>query len=811
MNEKKVSIIVPIYNVQKYLNNCLESLINQTLKDIEIICVDDCSNDGSRDVLNEYARRDSRIVKILHDKNYGTSQARKDGVLVSKGKYVMFVDGDDFLSEDACEKAFNAIEESQTDILQFGVNIVNMAGVPEKRIEMNKNLVKPCTELLENADILKLVWEDGKFRFSLWNKIYKGDLCREAFAQVEDGYFPKAQDLYAFFIIAYYAKSSFGIKDELYNYNFGVGITGGNNISFDKFEILLMEKKVYDAILRFISKENKEDKYECVLSKIYNGFLNECVSKWVNNLFNDSTDVGYECLVEAFGRDDVICKLAENFKYQRTKIAERFSHVHSIDYCPKKHHKKTITIAAHYRNIKNGGAQRVVANLCNIWSEMKNEDGSPLYNVVLITDTEKLGEEYPINANITREFLPSYEKHQGKDYRERYNALDDIITKHDVDIVINSMWVSPVELWDMLCVKSHENRPAYIVHAHSFCGVPFSFLGDKATELMYIYQICDGVVTLSECDRAYVSTFCRNTKCIVNPLELHPVCKEENNKNNLLWLARFSNEKNPLDVIYMMSYIVKEVPDAKVYMVGDGDAGILNKAHGLVEQMGLEDNVIFTGFILNVDDYYKKASVFIMTSDYEGFSLTLGEAMDAELPVVAYDMPYLTYMRDGRGIVAVPPHRPDILAKEVIKLLKDDELRDKISKAGRTQYEEMCSVDIGQEWKDLFDNIGECKNNKELNETDEILFKYFTLFHGIGIDRNKQSYADKFEIDKKLQQANMKKNENEIKKLNKEIKKLKKEIKKLNKEKNNIKTSSSYKIGRFITWLPRQIKKCFKK
>ena len=87
----QVSIIVPVYNVEKYLSKCLESLINQTLKDIEIICVNDGSTDNSLSILKEYANKDSRI-KIIDKQNEGVSVARNTGIEVATGEYLMFVD-----------------------------------------------------------------------------------------------------------------------------------------------------------------------------------------------------------------------------------------------------------------------------------------------------------------------------------------------------------------------------------------------------------------------------------------------------------------------------------------------------------------------------------------------------------------------------------------------------------------------------------------------------------------------------------------------------------------------------------------------
>ena len=154
----KVSIIVPVYNVKPELENCLNSLIHQTLHDIEIICIDDFSNDGCIDILKKYARQDSRVTNIFHKENLGTSQARKDGVLSSHGQYIMFVDGDDFLSPNACELAYNAIELNKTDIVQFDVNIINCAGVPESRIESNHQAVRPYLEHILNDNLIFACW-----------------------------------------------------------------------------------------------------------------------------------------------------------------------------------------------------------------------------------------------------------------------------------------------------------------------------------------------------------------------------------------------------------------------------------------------------------------------------------------------------------------------------------------------------------------------------------------------------------------------------------------------------------------------------
>ena len=113
-----VSIIVPIYNVEQYLAECLDSLVNQTLKDIEIICVNDGSPDNSADVVREYIQADSRI-KLIEQENRGLSGARNTGLKVAKGEYVYFMDSDDWLESDAMDICYQVAVTKGVDVVFF--------------------------------------------------------------------------------------------------------------------------------------------------------------------------------------------------------------------------------------------------------------------------------------------------------------------------------------------------------------------------------------------------------------------------------------------------------------------------------------------------------------------------------------------------------------------------------------------------------------------------------------------------------------------------------------------------------------------
>ncbi len=118
MDNPKISIIVPVYNVEKYISQCLDSLVRQTLKEIEIICIDDGSGDRSFEILKDYGSRDSRLLAISQP-NGGVSAARNNGLKYVHGEYYMFVDSDDWLDVETCMVAFDVAKKEDADCLMF--------------------------------------------------------------------------------------------------------------------------------------------------------------------------------------------------------------------------------------------------------------------------------------------------------------------------------------------------------------------------------------------------------------------------------------------------------------------------------------------------------------------------------------------------------------------------------------------------------------------------------------------------------------------------------------------------------------------
>lgn len=117
----KISVIVPVYNVEQYLKRCLDSIINQTFEDYEIICVNDCSPDNSQVILDEYAQKYPDLVKVLvNEKNLGLGKTREHGLSVAEGEFVMFIDSDDYIKNDYLQTYYEAMCDKNVDIIIAG-------------------------------------------------------------------------------------------------------------------------------------------------------------------------------------------------------------------------------------------------------------------------------------------------------------------------------------------------------------------------------------------------------------------------------------------------------------------------------------------------------------------------------------------------------------------------------------------------------------------------------------------------------------------------------------------------------------------
>ncbi len=208
----KVSVIVPVYNVEAYLPKCLESCINQTLYDIEIICVNDGSTDSSGKILEQYAAIDDRIT-VINKPNGGLSSARNAGIDVAGGEWIMFLDSDDYLSPNACERVWVEAREAWTEIIVFGTEIFPTNPAP---LDWHYWTLHIGTKRYYENSVIALFNEPGAKPF-VWRQAFSKKLLDNTRVRFDEsvGY---GEDIVFQFSIFPRAKSIAFIADRLYHY-----------------------------------------------------------------------------------------------------------------------------------------------------------------------------------------------------------------------------------------------------------------------------------------------------------------------------------------------------------------------------------------------------------------------------------------------------------------------------------------------------------------------------------------------------------------------------------------------------------------
>lgn len=176
MNNPKVSVIIPVYNAEKYLKQCLDSIINQTLREIEIICINDGSTDSSLELLQNFQKKDSRII-VLTQTNSGAAVARNKGLAIAKGDYISILDADDFFDSNMLNAAYNRITETNSDVVIFKVQLYdNSTGEYTKCTwALRENLI-PNKKIFSSNDI-----KDHIFQFSngwAWDKLFRHEYLK---------------------------------------------------------------------------------------------------------------------------------------------------------------------------------------------------------------------------------------------------------------------------------------------------------------------------------------------------------------------------------------------------------------------------------------------------------------------------------------------------------------------------------------------------------------------------------------------------------------------------------------------------------
>lgn len=260
-----ISIVVPVYNTSPYLKECLDSATNQTLKDIEIICINDGSTDNSYEILKQYANQDSRIT-VIDQQNSGVSVARNTGILNANGEYVLFLDSDDILCLDTCETIYNMAKQNNSDMICFCKKNLydnDKSAVPLKYTE---NVTQPEIATSDNTDFCKLWFEKGNA--SVIQKLYKLSFLKSNNLLFAPGLVRSEDKLFNFIAFPYASTISFTRTIAL---NYRIRDNSACHCKDTNYKVLHAHTLASELAFR-----------SCKERSIYKGYEQEVFSKFCN-------------------------------------------------------------------------------------------------------------------------------------------------------------------------------------------------------------------------------------------------------------------------------------------------------------------------------------------------------------------------------------------------------------------------------------------------------------------------------------------------------------------------------------------------
>lgn len=228
--KEKVSVVIPVYNVEKYLSRCLASCMHQTLMDVEFICVNDGSTDSSDDILRQFQAQDSRFI-IINKENGGLSSARNAGIRMAHGAWLMFLDSDDYLEPNACERIWCETREDASDIICFGAKSFPLFPEPDPWLTNN---LRVRTERFTDFTPKVLFSHSGAIPF-VWRQAYRAEFLEQCGVTFDESV-PFGEDTVFQLEVFPHGKNFSFIQDELYNYRHGRpdSLMSDVNKDFDK-------------------------------------------------------------------------------------------------------------------------------------------------------------------------------------------------------------------------------------------------------------------------------------------------------------------------------------------------------------------------------------------------------------------------------------------------------------------------------------------------------------------------------------------------------------------------------------------------
>lgn len=646
-----VSVVIINFNNAHLLSKCLGSVIGQTLKNIEIIVVDDCSTDNSRELIQAYASKDERIKLIVNPKNSATLVARKRGVEAATGRYLMLLDSDDYMAPEACEVAAREIAKGY-DLVKFGAYVVNSLNAPKAEIRDSDNFCnRGASGEYFNDEITTTIFRDGKLSWHVWSFIYLRELCQNAFAELPDEYITGPDDLYALLAITRRAGSLLKINDRLIYYSYGPGVS----VTVDKSKVLKYASARAGAI-RAIHRYASQYSLNIGLNGLYRNLCADLLEKLLAVAGGADAASCFDNLAGLLGFEFALEALFLRHSDKLEKVAALLQ--------PPESRQAGRSLGVFFPKLHYGGMETLVISVCAVL----RANG---YQLTVLLE-ERSDRDSAVAALAKVVYLGPFKQDLAA-FSKRLLNLEEAITASSLDALLYFAPHRAALLWDMMVLHHHQ------VPVIPWIRFNFDWLlsGNKARERALaedLFRKAAVVVCQSTIAELYLRLRGVNAICMPPPVpQLAPV-ERDKIPARVAILGRFGDPiKQAGEGLKVLRELTSKAPWVSACLIGDFyTAEQLEQYRQKIREYGLERNITVTGWTDRPDLFLRECSILLSVSVCEAFGMGIAEAQALGLPCVIYDLP-IDLARGNASIISVPQGDYKAAAAKIISLLENPE------------------------------------------------------------------------------------------------------------------------------------------
>ena len=749
-----VSIVMPSLNVGRYVEQCLSSVVAQTLRDIEILCVDAGSTDGTLETIEAFAERDARI-KVIHSpvKSYGAQI--NQGLDAATGKYIGIVETDDWVEPEMFATLVDVAE-------RHGCEVVKSDHIREYGTHSEYSCLVPFAENLYGRVLSPAEdWRVFRFQMMNWTGIFRRDCLMRHGVRCNETPGAAYQDNGFWFSSLAVTERFVAVPKAFYHYrlnnaNQSVASVSKSHCVRDEF-----------AFIRAFLERNRrfakfKDVYHVTLLASALWLLNKIipekrpeVAEWIRRVCSEDLGLphgipdGHFLLRQLFdwelrdlcplleakgagaflrakfgydwesygteGREAFVSRFIAGLTNAREgRLAPLFEAMDHVDFA---HERRALDffrriapslpkrtggvrrMGLYYHRLYDGGTERVLTLVADL---LHKHD----YEIVLITDEPPNPDDYPTQATFRRAVFPA----EARLFRNPVNLgararfWEETVLRERLDAVCHlGRWAS-TRAFDLLTLRCvgvtalmYDHNASYA--ALSYGDVPM-FLDDTA-----VFALADAVICLSRGEAAYWTACGLHAAYVPNPpvFPLEPLPPTAS--KTVLWLGRLArSQKRPLDALKAIDIVRRRVPNVVLTILGDGAE--MEALRRFCQARDLDKHVRFEGFHEHVAPFFDDVRVHLLTSSYESWSLVWAEAKSKGIPTVMYDLPGLELARRSEGFLGVPMGDCQALADALVAVLNDDEAYARLRTACIRTADTIDEEEVVQAWEALFLKLG---------------------------------------------------------------------------------------------------------